>query len=59
MRVGLQHRSMGAYYLNISLDKILFRIAKALDRGTAAHFLVIRNGDTNCTGSSSDDVQGA
>jgi hypothetical protein len=33
MRVELQHRSMGAYCLSFSSDKILCRIAKALTEG--------------------------
>lgn len=44
----LQHRGVGAYCLNFSSDMILFLIARAFDRGTAARFLEIRNGDTNC-----------
>jgi hypothetical protein len=44
---GLQHKSMGAYCLSFLLDKILFRIANAIDRGTAVRFLAIRNGDAN------------
>jgi hypothetical protein len=50
MWVELQHRSVGAYCLSFSSDTILFRIARAFDRGTAARFLAIRNGDTNYLG---------